>query len=156
MGTPTREKQDRGREAVSLTMGTSGIRAAPEAEAIRKQARILVVDDDPDMRESLCMLLEVKGHQTAQARDGSEGLARFREGGFDLVISDFHMVGMNGLEMVKLIKALNPDVPVIMASGEAHQEEREHMRAAGAMAVLVKPFEMDDLESAIIKALERK
>ncbi len=127
---------------------------APEAEAIRKsaQVRVLVVDDDQDMRDTIGMILEGKGYAASTAADGSEGLALFRAGAFDLVISDYHMTSMHGPEMFREIRKINPDVPLIIAFGGSREEE-DIARAAGACAVLKKPFEIEALDKEIRKAL---
>ena len=125
----------------------------PEIETLRRHAKVLVVDDDSDLRETVCMILEMNGYSPAQAGNGAEGLSLFRKEGFDLVISDFHMPQMNGLQMLIEMKKLRSDIPVIIASAAADEGEREGFRAAGAFLILRKPFEIAELESAIDRAL---
>src|SRR5512143_2081364 len=145
---------DGGTMAVSM-MRRSGEKApAPKAEGIRnqEQIRVLVVDDDGDMRDTLRDILQMKGYDAVSAPDGVEGLALFRSGGFDLVVSDYHMTSMHGPEMFREIRKIDAKVPLIIAFGGSREEE-DIAREAGACVVLRKPFEIDALDTAIKKAL---
>jgi DNA-binding NtrC family response regulator len=125
-----------------------------EIEGIRrKNASILLVDDDEDLREITEMILGDAGFRISTAGNGREGLDAYTRGGIDLVVSDFHMPEMNGLEMLEAIRRLDPKAKVIMCSAAANDNETNLFLRAGALKVLMKPFELITLEAAIESAI---
>ena len=111
---------------------------------------ILVVEDEPSVADSLCLLLSIDRHQVETVRDGETALARYNEGGFDLVITDHVMPGIDGLELARLIKARNPRQRVILVT--AHSEtvsghEQERLQHVDLM--LGKPFSLEELHKAV-------
>ena len=106
--------------------------------------RILLVDDEAEVRSATKMLLEFHGYDVDEADNGVKGLALFQKDGFDLVITDFRMEKMNGGELAQKIKKLSPSTPVIMITGY-HDEV-----PSGVVDVLVdKPFSWDHLRNSI-------
>ena len=77
-------------------------------------ARILVVDDDPEVLEALCQMLVGLGHAPDPARDGKEALSRYRIGAYDLVMTDLAMPEMNGLELIRRLRAIDPTLRIIL------------------------------------------
>ncbi|MFN7990906.1 MAG: response regulator [Candidatus Micrarchaeia archaeon] len=122
-------------------------------ERSRKPARVLIVDDDPDNRDALGMVLQMAGHTYETAENGLDALGTYSGGGFDLVISDLHMPIMDGREMLVSMISGNPKAKVIMISGGADDGERKALKDAGAFAVLWKPIDLDKLNQAISEAL---
>ena len=118
-----------------------------------RTATILIVDDDTDTLGALKMIMELEGHTAITACNGKQGLEKYLEGSFDLVISDLHMPEMNGLEMLGHIRKANPGAKVIIASAEADEEEKGRLHEAGAFAVLTKPVEISTLEEIMARAL---
>lgn len=116
---------------------------------------LLVVDDLPANRLLLERLLERVGYGTAQAGGGEEALARLDpatgSGGAppDLAILDVEMPGMNGIELTRRIRAVDPEFPLIVASGNPTDEMREKALAAGADLFLTKPFDFPALLRAV-------
>ena len=92
---------------------------AAEAKVSRPQRalRILVVDDEAPVRDTLSAILMIDGHEVALATDGADGLKRFGAGKFDVVITDKAMPGMNGDQMAAAIKRLAPRMPIILLTG---------------------------------------
>ncbi|HSB46391.1 MAG TPA: response regulator [Candidatus Bilamarchaeum sp.] len=126
----------------------------PESEGIRrKSACVLIVDDDPDTREPLRIILELDGHTGKEAENGKEGLEAYRKGGIDFVISDLHMPVMNGLQMLEAIKAIDPEAKVVVCSGEGNDDEFDKLRKAGALAVFRKPADVDKIRELIERAV---
>lgn len=118
----------------------------------RCMARILVIDDEPDVREVIRTLLEESGHEVVVASEGSEGLQRHQEQPADVVITDLHMPGMNGVETVKRFRDDFGDVKLIAISGaDTYMVEKnlESSRINGADRTLMKPFNAADLFAAI-------
>lgn len=112
--------------------------------------RILVVDDDQAAREAIGLLLGLDQHTVVEAGGGPEALERFREGRYDLVITDYLMPQMRGDELTASIKSLAPSQPVLVVTGYF-----EKLAAEGRMndAVLSKPFSLQDLRRAIARQL---
>jgi two-component system chemotaxis response regulator CheY len=106
-------------------------------------ARILVVDDEPLVRDTLRLLLESAGHEVIQAEDGDGALALYPVERPDLVISDMVMPARSGLETIEELRRMNPAVRIIAISGGGRGGGLDQLEAAqqrGAAAVLAKPF----------------
>jgi signal transduction histidine kinase len=105
-------------------------------------ANIIVVDDDPVLRELACAKLVEAGHRVRYASSGEEGLALLRQAGADLVISDVDMPGMNGFDVVRAIRSDQKlkETPVIVVTGSERPDAVEQAFAAGATSFLSKPI----------------
>lgn len=114
-----------------------------------KQLRVLVVDDQKNMRTIMRMIVKEMGHGVETAENGAEALELYRKGGIDLVITDFKMPRMNGLELLKAIKRENGKVPVIVVTSLADEMDKRPFVEAGAFQVLGKPFDNVEIENAI-------
>lgn len=124
-------------------------------------ANILIVDDDPAVQITIRLLLERAGHHVRVAGDGRKGLALFEAGPFDLVILDIFMPGMDGLETMRHVRALQPATPIIVMSGRSagpdSYAEPDFLRMAtklGAVASLQKPFRPEALLAAVDRGLD--
>lgn len=116
-------------------------------------ARILVIDDDEDVRDALCGLLRLGAHvPTAPATPGEIKRA-IQEGAFDLVITDLIMPDVDGLEVVRSVRSVKPDCPIVVVSGGSSRIPSDFgLRMAcnlGASATLHKPFLKADLLATI-------
>ena len=107
--------------------------------------RILVVEDEQRVAELLKAGLEDSGYQVSVAFDGEMGLRLFRASGFDLVISDIILPKMNGFELTKEVRQLNPDIPVLMLTALGTTDDKLDGFDAGADDYLTKPFSVDEL-----------
>ena len=114
--------------------------------------RILIVDDESEMRLALKATLERERFATVTASDGAEGLARFQEGGFDLVISDVKMPKMGGVELLRALKRRSPATEVIMMTAYGDIDNAVETMKEGAFDYLLKPFSADILLSAVHRA----
>jgi CheY-like chemotaxis protein len=112
--------------------------------------RILLADDQQQVRESIRLLLEVDEHSVAEARNGREALTIFTQSSFDLVITDYAMPEMTGKDLAVSIKETSPEQPILMITAYAN-EMGEGRKAVDA--VLNKPFSFRDLRAAIAKLL---
>ena len=105
-------------------------------------ARILVIEDQDLLRSLLRDTLELAGHTVIEARNGAEGLDRFRTSGADLVITDIVMPKKGGLDVVRALREQVPPVPIIAISGAGNSAD-DYLKLAGRMGavkVLLKPF----------------
>jgi two-component system response regulator MprA len=107
--------------------------------------RILLVDDERAVRETVRRLLTHDDHTVIEANNGAEALGLFAQGRFDLVVTDCVMPFVEGDELAVKIRALAPEQPILMITGH----RRKPGRANPVDAVLYKPFELSDLRTAI-------
>ena len=136
------------RALVETPAGAALSEAGPVAEApTAARSTILVIDDDDDVRGWLLSALSMLGHRALGAASGAEGLARL-DADPDLLIVDFAMPEMNGAEVVREVRKLRPDVPVILATGYADTGEVETVVDPN-LVVLRKPFELEILETTL-------
>ena len=120
------------------------------------QGHILVIDDEPVVRERLAIYLGDNGFQVDAACNGDEGLALFRNKRPDLVICDLHMPRFNGLDVLKAIYSQSPEIPVIMVSDRGSADDVVTAMRGGAADYLFKPLnEMEVVKHAANRALER-
>jgi len=114
-----------------------------------------VIDDEAAVRKVIVRMLTSAGHEVNAAPDGFEGLRVWRELGADLVITDVHMPEMNGVQVIRELRAAAPALPVIAMSGSGNSGDLALLRAAellGVVGVLGKPFSWDELMAAIAAA----
>jgi two-component system NtrC family response regulator len=121
-----------------------------------KQQRILVVDDEDTQRETLAGYLQKQGFRILQAGDGTRGLALLQEQAVDAVISDIRMPGMDGLEFLRRVKALNPEVSVILMTAFGSVEDAVTAMKQGAEDYLQKPLDLDQVDIVIHRVLENR
>ena len=123
------------------------------SETPGRRARVLVADDEPEIRHVLYDLLSPL-YDCAAVGSAEEALARLRAGDYDLVISDIMMGGMSGLELIPHIAERSPDTVVIMISGVQTVESAIGALRAGAFDYVMKPFDLHHVEAAVGRALE--
>ena len=116
------------------------------------KSRILVIDDEVGIRDSMRRTLEYQGYQFVGAATGQEGLALIERDPPDLVFLDIKMPGMDGLEVLERIKATNPAVPVVMVSGHGTAQNAFEARDRGASGFIEKPFS----EPVLLERIEKE
>ena len=125
---------------------------------VQKTMKILIVDDFPTMRRIIKNLLKDLGFENVdEAEDGAMALEKLRNGNFEFVVSDWNMPNMDGLEMLKAIRA-DPalsKLPVLMVTAEAKKENIIAAAQAGANGYVVKPFTAATLEEKLNKIFEK-
>ena len=118
------------------------------------RARVLVVDDEQNIREILAEILMNGDHEVVTAADGAEALHRLRENdSFDLVFTDLGLPGMNGYEVASEIKKIRPNLPVGLVTGWGATLDSEKARAHGVDLVISKPFRFEQVLSLVDEAL---
>lgn len=118
--------------------------------------RLLIVDDEPSIREFLEIMLSNDGYEVWTAATGEDGLRTFRRHEPDLVLTDVRMPGMSGLDLIKHIHTRDPSVPVIAITAYACADDALRAVREGAYDYVSKPFEIDDLRIVIRNALEAR
>ena len=121
----------------------------------KKEAKILVVDDDKRLANDVVEYLTIFGYQAAAAYGGREALTKFEQGDFQLVITDLKMPEMDGMELLEAVKALDRRVVVMVITGYGTIESAVDAIKRGAFDFIPKPFKMDELEVIVNRALER-
>ena len=122
-------------------------------------ANILIIDDDPSMRETLKLTLSGRGYSLAVASDGFEAISLAEQTMFDLIISDMAMPGINGLETYELIHFLDPTLKVIFMSGDANLDtykEFNEFKGNGLAQFLLKPFKAAELMELVERMIATK
>ena len=115
-------------------------------------ARVLVVDDDVPVLETLCDLIADLGHESVPAAGGREALALLAARPYDVVITDLFMPEMNGLELIRHLRELSPEIPVILLTATATPEVVTVLRATNILC-LRKPVDLVELAAAIRQRL---
>jgi len=118
--------------------------------------RILVVDDEEQMRDLLAKVLERKGYEVSVCGDGAEALALLEREPADLVITDVRMPGLNGMEALRAVKELNPEIVVLIMTAFGSIDQAVQAVKEGAYDYINKPFKIDEILLTIQKALEER
>jgi len=120
--------------------------------------KILIIDDNDAVRSTMARILALAGYETVIAADGNEGLARMRAERPDLIITDIIMPEKEGIETIRQILAEQPTARIMAVSGGGRHGNMDFLSAArklGAMEVLEKPFEPDELVTRVARCLTR-
>ncbi len=136
------------RKGIGTTVRVIFPSAKSAADAARPR-RVLVVDDDPMVREVLSTYLSEDGYKVELANNGREGLAKFAAGEFDIVLTDRSMPEMEGDELAREVKKLKPQVPVILVTGFGDIMAATGEKPEGVDFVMTKPFTMAGLQNML-------
>ena len=120
----------------------------------RRSARILLIDDEPKVRDTLAELLTTTGHAVTAVAGGQAAIAEFSPNKFDAVISNLGMAGMSGWELAERLRDRDPDVPILIVTGWGlRDEELSRMEALRVSRCLFKPIRADELDAAVQAAM---
>jgi len=125
-------------------------------EVDQSKGTVLVVDDDQAVRSVVSRKMQLAGYDCVTAADGKEALDKVSSQTFDLVLLDIKMPGPSGMEVLPQIVTGNPDTCVIMITAVVDTETAVQAMKLGAYDYVTKPFNLDDLNIRVAKALERK
>ena len=120
-----------------------------------RRPRILLIDDDSNVREVLLHLLASFGYDVHTAAEGASGLARFDEGGWDLVLVDVVMPAMSGWGVVEMIRQRAPPTPIVLITGMNQPAIMQRARD-WRLPVIVKPFRSDAIRAIVATALQAR
>jgi CheY-like chemotaxis protein len=136
--------------------------SASPAATLGKRTRLLLAEDDHELRSLLASALRKDGYEVLEASDGPELVDNIEAtmkaprdaGGGLVVVADVRMPGLTGLDVLMALRAARCETPVILMSAFGDEEMHAEARALGAVAVLDKPFAVDDLRMAVFKAAQ--
>lgn len=120
--------------------------------------RILIVDDDPDLRLTLDDYLDARGYQVISARSGSDAVQALETGGnsFDIVLTDLMMPGVDGMAVLRAARQSNPLVHVVIMTGYSSLKTAIESVRCGAFDYLTKPFELVEIEIIVNRIIENQ
>jgi len=118
-------------------------------DVAREQAGILVIDDEEAIRALFEETLDKRGYRVVTARNGSEGLELVKQRDFALVFLDLKMPGMDGAELFRHIKTINPNLPVVIITGYPNSDMMARALAHGPFGIMKKPFNDLDIIMAV-------
>ena len=162
----SKQKNSRRRVTASLTCQTKRCGMGVDVKETKKSIssnpgqviskRILLADDNKDLRDAVSGFLEFLGFEVAIAGNGIEALAVFLSSTFDLVLTDLQMPVMDGLSLAGHIKDRSPNTPVILLTGSDSETVREKVERGPVDSVIFKPFLLEDLQRTVQGALAPK
>lgn len=117
---------------------------------------VLIVDDDESFATALGRILKELGHTSEWATDGQEGLLKFQDADFDVVIADLKMPRMNGMEFIRELKRISKDVVVMVVTGYADLNSAVETLTLGAYDYIEKPVDLEKFRAALDRGLERR
>src|SRR5512132_4557467 len=116
-------------------------------------AKVLVIDDEANLRKVLAALLRRDGYDVTIAEDGEMGLAEFQKNGADAVITDLVMPKLGGMEVLRAINSSDPEVPVIIITAHGTVDSAVEAIKLGAFDYVTKPFDQVELSTVLAKAV---
>ena len=121
-----------------------------------ENVRIMVIDDELGVLESFKMILKIKDYDVQTFPDGPAALTKLEKGQYDLAFVDYKLPGMDGLEILKKIKEVDPDVEVIIVTAYATESSHANAITLGALEYLRKPFLMEEIYELVERGLRRR
>ncbi|MFC3050460.1 response regulator [Kordiimonas pumila] len=118
-------------------------------------ARILVVEDEESVRDFVSRALTMHGYSILTACDGAEAVSIMNEHHFDLLLSDIAMPMMDGISLALKVRATRPHVPILLMTGYADERQRAHNLSLLIEGLLAKPFNLEQLLTAVSDALKK-
>ncbi|XXJ19198.1 response regulator [Desulfovibrio caledoniensis] len=118
--------------------------------------KVLLIDDEVEFLEALSERMEIRGMDVTTAETASAAVSAINSGDFDAIVLDLQMPDMNGIDMLKVIRKTNPDMQVILLTGQATLEAGIQAMKLGAMDFMEKPADIDALTDKIKKAQAKK
>jgi CheY-like chemotaxis protein len=125
---------------------------------VKTRSKVLIVDDEPAIRNILARILSNKGHQAQTVSSGKAALAMLHEKGYDLLVADLKMSGVSGIELYETLKKKSPDMAdrTVFITGDTMTEETNEFLASSGRPYLAKPFTPMEFLEIIERALEGK
>ena len=123
---------------------------------MEEKAQILIVDDDESTRKSLSLIFKKKGYETHTAGTGKEALAAAKGKLFNAALLDIRLPDILGIELIKPLRQIHPDIAIIMATGFASLDTAVLALNEGAVGYITKPLNMDEVLAKVADVLEKQ
>ncbi len=120
------------------------------------EIKLLIVDDEVAFANTLTQRLKIRNIEATPVYDGEQALSKLKESVFDVVLLDLKMPGMHGLDVLRQIKKIYPEIQVIILTAHGTDKDEEEARLFGSFDFLKKPADIDNLEQKIRKAYREK
>lgn len=117
--------------------------------------KVLLIDDEEEFTSTLAERLEIRGYKAQTASDGEQGIQAVMSQDFDIAVLDLMMPGLNGLDTLRQIKTIEPDLPVILLTGHGSTKEGMEGMRIGAVDYLMKPLDINELIEKITQATKK-
>ncbi len=117
---------------------------------------VLIVDDEKNIRLTLSQALETLGAEIDTAANGEEALTKLKEKGFGLILLDIRMPGMDGMEVLRRVREIRPDIRIIMITAYGTVESAVEAIKLGAVDFLQKPFEPEEIRELVLRVMDRE
>lgn len=121
----------------------------------KEKIRLLFVDDEKDFVEVISKRLSRKSFDVTKAFSGPEALQAMRKADFDIAVLDLKMEGMDGIEVLKILRKMTPELPVIMLTGHGAEAAAKESIKCGAMEYLTKPYDFEEFVNRIQSVLKK-
>ena len=127
-----------------------------KVEVHKEKAKVLVIDDEPAILDLLCEILRAHDQEAVGVTNGKEGIAKFKEGEFDIVFTDLSMPEMSGWEVINNLKEIDPQAVMVLITGWGTQIEQSKLKDGGVDLMVGKPFSVTKVMETVSQALELK
>jgi len=123
---------------------------------LAENARIMIVDDEPSVLESFKMILKIKDYEVETFPDGPTAIATLKKDKYDMAFVDYKLPGMDGLEVLKKIKEIDPNMEVCIVTAYASESSHANAITLGALEYLRKPFLMEEIYELVERGLRKR
>ena len=123
---------------------------------VKNKISVLIVEDDESTCKSLTLVLNKKGYEIKSTGSGSKALKIAKKKFFNLILLDLNLPDVNGLELIEPFKKIDPDIIVIIVTGQATMENAVQALNKGASGYVTKPLDLDEVLAKIIECLEKQ
>ncbi|MBN2058335.1 MAG: response regulator [Candidatus Saganbacteria bacterium] len=121
-----------------------------------ESVRIAVIDDEEGVRESFKMILKIKDYDVDVFEDGEKAIANIKKDKYDLAFIDYKLPGMDGIEVLRKLKEIDPTVEVIIVTAYASESSQANAITLGALEYLRKPFLMEEIYELVERGLRKR
>ena len=121
-----------------------------------ENVKIVVIDDEPSVLESFKMILQIKDYEVDTFPDGPSAISKLEKGKYDICFVDYKLPEMDGLQVLKRVKEIDPSLEVIVVTAYASEKSQSDAIALGALEYLRKPFLMEEIYELVERGLRRR
>jgi len=125
-------------------------------DALSQAVKIMVVDDELSVLESFKMILQIKDYEVDTFSDGPSAIANLKKGVYDMAFIDLRLPIMDGLEILKKVKEIDPDIEVVIVTAYATEASHANAITLGALEYLRKPFLMEEIYELVDRGVRRR